>query len=94
VCKRYEVPLRTTNNIPYIAERVCKLIGIDEDAEERKRIEKEREEIKKEMSLAEAAMGMGEEWTDTGYSKARTTWYLEHVKRLKEKFEKKYKEPL
>ena len=35
VCKRYEVPLHTTNNIPYIAERVCKRIGIDEDTQKK-----------------------------------------------------------
>ena len=94
VCKRYEVPLHTTNNIAYIAERVCNCIGIDEEAEQRKKIEREREEIKKEISLAEAAMESGEEWTDTGYSKARTSWYLEHARKLKNDFEEKYKEPL
>lgn len=36
VCKKYFVPLHNTNNIPYIAERVCTRIGIDEEAEERK----------------------------------------------------------
>jgi hypothetical protein len=31
VCKRYDVPLFTTNNIPYIAKKVCEKIGIDEE---------------------------------------------------------------
>ena len=91
VCRRYGVPLHTTNNISYIAEKVCNCIGIDEEAEQRKKIEREREEIKKEISLAEAAMELGEEWTDTGY---RTSWYLEYVRKLKKDFEERYKEPL
>ena len=36
VCKRYDIPLFTTNNIPYIAEKVCNYIGIDEEAERKK----------------------------------------------------------
>lgn len=36
VCKRYDIPLFTTNNIPYIAEKVCNYIGIDEEAEREK----------------------------------------------------------
>lgn len=35
VCKRYGVPLHTTNNIPYIAERVRNRIGVDEDTEKK-----------------------------------------------------------
>ena len=42
VCKRYEVPLHTTNNIPYIAERVCKCIGIDEEAQKKANEDLER----------------------------------------------------
>ena len=36
VCKRYDIPLFTTNNISYIAEKVCNYIGIDEEAEREK----------------------------------------------------------
>ena len=36
VCKRYGVPLHTTNNMAYIAERVCRyIIGIDEEAQKK-----------------------------------------------------------
>jgi hypothetical protein len=42
VCKRYGVPLFTTNNIPFIAEKVCKYVGIDEEA-----VRKANEELEK-----------------------------------------------
>ena len=42
VCKRYGVPLFTTNNIPIIAEKVCKYVGIDEEA-----VRKANEELEK-----------------------------------------------
>ena len=35
VCEHYDVPLYTTNNIPYIAEKVCNCIGIDKEAQEK-----------------------------------------------------------
>ena len=42
VCKRYGIPLFTTNNIPSIAEKVCKYVGIDEEA-----VRKTNEELEK-----------------------------------------------
>lgn len=35
VCKRYHVPLFTTNNIPFIAEKLCDYIGIDKEAQKK-----------------------------------------------------------
>ena len=42
VCKRYGVPLHTTNNMAYIAEKVCKCIGIDEEAQKKANEDLER----------------------------------------------------
>ena len=43
VCKTYHIPLYNTNNIPYIAEKVCKYVGIDWDAQKRANEELEAE---------------------------------------------------
>lgn len=67
VCKRYGVPLFNTNNVPYIAEKICEYIGVDEVAEAKKKMEEERESIKIEISLAEAAINGGDEWIDRGF---------------------------
>ena len=42
VCKRYGIPLYNTNNIPYIAEKVCNYVGIDKEA-----IRKANEDLEK-----------------------------------------------
>lgn len=33
VCERYSLPLYNTNNVPFIAEKVCEYIGIDDEAQ-------------------------------------------------------------
>lgn len=91
VCKRYEVPLHTTNNIPYIAERVCKCIGIDEEAEKRKDMELDRKLIlkhKEELEYLEANMPLDSIDSSTHNAMLRT-FYNE-----KREFEEKYGEPL
>lgn len=91
VCKRYEVPLHTTNNIPYIAERVCKCIGIDEEAEKRKDMELDRKLIlkhKEELEYLEANMPLDSIDSSTHNAMLRT-FYDE-----KREFEEKYGEPL
>ena len=91
VCKRYEVPLHTTNNIPYIAERVCKCIGIDEEAEKRKDMELERKLIlkhKEELEYLEANIPLDSIDSSTHNAMLRT-FYNE-----KKEFEEKYGEPL
>ena len=91
VCKRYEVPLHTTNNIPYIAERVCKCIGIDEEAEKRKDMELVRKLIlkhKEELEYLEANMPLDSIDSSTHNAMLRT-FYNE-----KREFEEKYGEPL
>ena len=91
VCKRYEVPLHTTNNIPYIAERVCKCIGIDEEAEKRKDMELERKLIlkhKEELEYLEANIPLDSIDSSTHNAMLRT-FYNE-----KREFEEKYGEPL
>lgn len=52
VCKRYGIPLFTTNNIPFIAEKVCKYVGIDEEA-----VRKSNEELIKLCSEKELNTG-------------------------------------
>jgi hypothetical protein len=91
VCKRYEVPLHTTNNIPYIAERVCKCIGIDEEAEKRKDMELDRKLIlkhKEELEYLEANIPLDSIDSSTHNAMLRT-FYNE-----KKEFEEKYGEPL
>lgn len=91
VCKRYEVPLHTTNNIPYIAERVCKCIGVDEEAEKRKDMELVRKLIlkhKEELEYLEANMPLDSIDSSTHNAMLRT-FYNE-----KREFEEKYGEPL
>ena len=91
VCKRYGVPLHTTNNIPYVAERVCKRIGIDEEAEKRKDMELDRKLIlkhKEELEYLEANMPLDSIDSSTHNAMLRT-FYNE-----KREFEEKYGEPL
>jgi hypothetical protein len=82
VCKRYNVPLFTTNNIPYIAEKVCNYIGIDEEAEKIKKKDEERDSL----------LRMREDCKLPDGSVAK--WYAELFEKKREAFEKEFGEPL
>jgi hypothetical protein len=82
VCKRYDIPLFTTNNIPYIAEKVCNYIGIDEEAEREKKKNEERKALlrmKEDCVLPDGSI---------------VKWYTELFEKKKEAFEKEYGEKL
>jgi hypothetical protein len=82
VCKRYDIPLFTTNNIPYIAEKVCNYIGIDEKAEREKTKNEERKALlrmKEDCILPDGSI---------------VKWYTELFEKKKEAFEKEYGEKL
>lgn len=82
VCKRYNVPLFTTNNIPYIAEKVCNYIGIDEEAEREKKKNEERDSL----------LRMREDCKLPDGSVAK--WYAELFEKKREAFEKEFGELL
>ena len=95
VCKRYDVPLFTTNNIPYIAEKVCNYIGIDEETERKKKIEEERKHLLEIKSDIDSVHNGDEEWLELqDKSKVRIGWYEEYFLKKKKDFEEKYGEPL
>lgn len=82
VCKRYSVPLFTTNNIPFIAEKVCNYIGIDEEAEKIKKKNEDRKTLLKMKENCKLPDG------------TTVKWYTELFESEKEKFEKEFGEPL
>lgn len=47
VCQRFGIPLYNTNNIPYMAQKVCNIIGINEGLMKRREMEEERKLIQK-----------------------------------------------
>lgn len=96
VCKRYGVPLHTTNNIEYIASKVCEYIGVDEEAEGKKKIEEERQELLRMKDDIDMLLhGGNEEWFNLqDNSKVKIGWYEKHFIEKKKEFEEKYGEPL
>jgi hypothetical protein len=82
VCKRYGIPLFTTNNIEYIARKVCEYVGVDEEAEKEKRKASERESLLKMKENCKLPDG------------TTVKWYTELYKESKERFEKEFGEPL
>ena len=82
VCKRYGIPLFTTNNIEYIARKVCEYVGVDEEAEKEKRKASERESLLKMKENCKLPDG------------TTVKWYTELYEKSKERFEKEFGEPL
>ena len=82
VCKRYGIPLFTTNNIEYIARKVCEYVGVDEEAEKEKRKASERESLLKMKENCKLPDG------------TTVKWYTELYEESKERFEKEYGEKL
>ena len=96
VCKRYGVPLFNTNNVPYIAEKVCEYIGVDVEAERKKKIEEERQELLSMKNDIDTLLHNGEDdWFNLlDNSSVRVGWYEKHFKEKKKEFEEKYGESL
>lgn len=96
VCQRFGIPLYTTNNIPYIAEKVCEKIGIDQEAMKKRKIEEERQELLRMKKDIDTLIYSGNtEWMKLlDDSKVRVGWYEKHFMRRKKNFEEKYGEPL
>ena len=96
VCQRFNIPLYTTNNIPYITERVCERIGIDQEAMKKRKIEEERQELLRMKKDIDTLIYSGNtEWMKLlDGSKVRIGWYEEHFMGRKKEFEEKYGEPL
>lgn len=82
VCKRYGIPLFTTNNIEYIARKVCEYVGVNEEAEKEKRKASERESLLKMKENCKLPDG------------TTVKWYTELYEESKERFEKEFGEPL
>jgi hypothetical protein len=96
VCQRFNIPLHTTNNIPYITEKVCEKIGIDQEAMKKRKIEEERQELLHMKKDIDALIHDGNtEWMKLfDDSEVRIGWYEKHFMSRKKEFEEKYGEPL
>lgn len=90
VCQRFGIPLYNTNNIPYMTQKVCDIIGIDEELMKKKEMEEERKLIQKhreELEEIRKHLEKKDMMPDVPYG-----IMLRYVYREEKEFEQKYGE--